>query len=113
EVKQPGQFTRRGRIILRAATCGPAALATAAGVAPILDALESRTAAALPRASRSSLSQPRHELVPSLRSVFLRARKNHQLGPRLSGGGAEQVLDMLFNRARRQMQPGRDLLVRD
>ena len=47
------------------------------------------------------------------RSGFLRACQDHELGPGLSGGDAEQVLDMLFYRARRQMQPGRDLLVRD
>ena len=48
-----------------------------------------------------------------MRSVFFRACKDHELGPGLSGGDAEQVLDLLFYRARRQMQPGRDLLVRD
>jgi hypothetical protein len=52
-------------------------------------------------------------LWTGLRSVFLRACKGHELGPGPSGGDAEQVFDMLFNGARRQMQPGRDLLVRD
>ena len=47
------------------------------------------------------------------RSVRLWPRDGHELGPGPRRGDAEQVFHMLFHGARRQVQPGRDLLVGD